>query len=93
MHHRLGTASRKRRSDGQSVRGSGRGAAQLACHQPRVTRGKRVGVENAVPRGRLAAVRGTDGRVGRHLFVRISSGYDLLRVAAPFWQAESQKGR
>ena len=55
-----------RRSGGQSVRGSGRGAAQLTCHQPRVTRGKRVGVENAVPRGRLAAVRGTDGRVGRH---------------------------
>ena len=34
----------------------------------------RVGVENAVPRGRLAAVRGTDGRVGRHhKFVRIST--------------------
>eukprot|EP00966_Prymnesium_polylepis_P241502 5584892-Prymnesium_polylepis.1 len=37
-------------SDGPSVRGSGRGAAQLTYHQPRVTRGKRVGVENAVPR-------------------------------------------
>eukprot|EP00966_Prymnesium_polylepis_P146511 3383741-Prymnesium_polylepis.1 len=43
-------------------------------------RGRRVGVENAVPRGRLAAVHGTDGRVGRHhKFGRISSGYDLLQ--------------
>eukprot|EP00966_Prymnesium_polylepis_P083861 1941866-Prymnesium_polylepis.2 len=33
-----------------SPRQRARGAAQLTCRQPRVTRGKRVGVENSVPR-------------------------------------------
>eukprot|EP00966_Prymnesium_polylepis_P180723 4185526-Prymnesium_polylepis.1 len=66
----------RRRSDGQSVRGSGLGAAQLTCHPPRVTRGKRVGVENAVPREavwRLCARHGRSGVGHHHKFVRIST--------------------
>jgi hypothetical protein len=43
-----------------------------------------VGVDNAMPRGRLVAVRGRDGRVcGHHEFITFSSGYGLLKRTAP----------